>query len=375
MGKDKYKLLEDLMEHTPDVIYFKDKKGRLIMVNHAHAKGLGLRPEDVVGKTDFDIHPRERAARMVADDEYVMATGKAIVDKIERATRSDGIDNYVSTTKIPRYDARGKIVGLIGITRDITHRMQYERLRREKRVIEEKMHALEELNSMKSEFVSVVSHELRTPLAIVKEAVSLIFDEIAGPIHDKQKELLKKANDNLDRLRRIIGDLLDLTRIESGTLKLHYSRVDINNLIKESSDFFKKRAKEKQINLNYALPEKRLNLTVDAEKINQVVSNLIDNAIKFTEQDGQIKVEVKPFRKKVRVGVIDTGIGIAKKDLSRLFDKFVQVSPRGSGGVRKGIGLGLAIAKELVEAHGGQMWVESKLGVGSKFYFTLTASS
>ena len=112
----KYRLLSDLMKYIPDVIYFKDKAGRLIMVNDAHAKGLGLTPEKVVGKTDFDIFGKDRAALMAKDDEYVISKGKAIIDKIERSTRADGVDNYVSTTKIPRYDEQGRIAGLIGIT-------------------------------------------------------------------------------------------------------------------------------------------------------------------------------------------------------------------------------------------------------------------
>src|SRR3989338_6581747 len=116
-------LLLDFFHHTPDVVYFKDKKGRLILVNEAHALGLGLKPAQVVGKTDFDIFSHDRAARMAEDDQHVMKTGKPIIDKVERATRPDGIDNYVSTTKIPRYDARGRVVGLMGITRDVTKRV------------------------------------------------------------------------------------------------------------------------------------------------------------------------------------------------------------------------------------------------------------
>src|SRR3989338_4894061 len=127
----KYKLFTDLMKYSTDVIYFKDAKARLVMVNQAHAKGLGLKPEQVAGKTDFDIFPKERAQNMLVDDMQVIKTGKPIIDKVERATRADGVDNYVSTTKIPRYDEEGKVIGLIGITRDITRRMQLERLSEE----------------------------------------------------------------------------------------------------------------------------------------------------------------------------------------------------------------------------------------------------
>jgi len=271
---------------------------------------------------------------------------------------------------MPRHNEKGEIVGLIGITRDITRRMQLRRLAEERTGMQKKIRAMEEMNKIKSEFVSIVSHELRTPLAIIKEAVGLVFDEITGPISDKQKEVLLKAKDNVGRLSNIIEELLDISRIESGRFRLHYSLVDFNDLLKDSQDFFKRLAEAKGIEIEYSLPKKHLNLFIDVGRINQVLTNLISNAIKFTEQDGKIKIEVKILENKIRIGIIDTGIGIAKKSLSRLFGKFIQVS--GVAGIeRKGVGLGLSIAQELVQRHGGEIWAESKLGVGSKFYFTL----
>lgn len=358
------------MDNSPDVIYFKDRKGRLILVNRAHAKGLGLTPKQVIGKTDFDIFPKERACKMLEDDMRVIKTGKPIIDKIERATRADGVDNYVSTTKVPRYDEKGNIIGLIGITRDITKRMHLERLKDEKASIEKKLEAEQELNKLKSEFISIVSHELRTPLAIVKEAVHLISDEVPGPINQKQRGVLKNAHSNIQRLKKLIDDLLDISRIEGARFKLHYSLVNLNELLEESSDFFKKLASEKGIRLGYLLPKNQVNIFIDAERISQVISNLINNAIKFTEQGGNVRIELRLMEDRVRVGVIDTGIGISKQDRNKLFNKFVQVS-KNHEAQRQGVGLGIYIAKELIEMHGGEIWVESRLGVGSKFYFIL----
>ncbi len=365
-----YQLLRDFMDRIPDVIYFKDKLGRLIMVNQAHAKAIGLTPEEVAGKTDFDIFPKERAKVIFKDDQRVMEAGKPIIDKIERSTLRNGTDVYVSTTKIPRYNDKGEIIGLMGITRDITRRMQFEHLKREKARIERKLEVLEELNKLKSDFISTVSHELRTPLAIVKQLVMLVFEETAGPVNDKQRETLKRARDNIERLKNLIDNLLDISRIERDKLRLHYSLVNINALIKDSSDFFKKLAEERDISLKYYLPKEEVNLFVDVDRINQVLSNLINNAIKFTEEGGKIKIELKVLETKIRFGVIDTGFGIAKSDLPLLFNKFVQVSKVASA-EKKGVGLGLSIVKELIEKHGGEIWVESKLGVGTKFYFTL----
>lgn len=367
---DKYNLFSSLMDSIPDVIYFKDITGRLILVNKAHARGLGLEPKKVIGKTDFDIFPKERAKKMREDDLRVIKTGKPIIDKVERATRADGIDNYVSTTKIPRYDSKGKVIGLVGITRDITRRMQIQTLEEEKLELEKKVSALEELNKIKSEFISIASHELRTPLAITKEAVMLILDKLAGEINEKQESLLVKARENIERLRRMLEDLLDMSRIESGRLKLRYSLVNLNDLLKENSDFFIKQAQAKGVGLEYSLPEDEVNIFIDTERINQVIINLINNAIKFTEEGGKVTVELKILENRIRVGVIDTGVGISKSDLSKIFLRFVQVN-KIPGFERKGLGLGLSIVKELIEKHGGEVWAESKLGVGSKFYFTL----
>ena len=371
--KHKYSLLSDLMDRIPDVIYFKDRQGRLIMVNQAHAKGLGLKPEEVIGKTDFDLFPKERAEIMSKDDMYVMKTGKPIIDKIERATRTDGIDNYVSTTKIPRRNKKGQIIGLIGITRDITHRMQMGSLKAEKERTEKKLAIVKEIDRMKSEFVAILSHELRTPLAISKEASVQLLDGLAGPITPKQRRLLNMTKDNMERLNRMIDNLFDMSRAQKKRLRLHYSLINLNDLINSSAEFFKKIARQKNINLKYALPKEKINIFIDAERINQVISNLISNAIKFTEQNGEITVEIKILEDKIRVGVIDTGIGIDKRDLSRLFTRFARL-PSMANVAGKGLGLGLYIAKELIEKHGGEIWAESSLGVGSRFYFVLPRS-
>lgn len=365
-----YKLLRDFMDHIPDVVYFKDRKGKLILVNKAHAKGLGLEPKDVIGKTDFDIFPRARARLMAKDDNYVLTTGKPIIDKIERATRPDGVDNYVTTTKIPRYDKSGRIIGLIGITRGITQRMQIERVMAERDRLKKKLEASEELSKMKSEFVSGVSHELRTPLTIVKEAVALLLDEIKGPINKEQKEIISSAQSNIEHLKKITEDLLDVSRIERGKIRLRYSLVNLNDLVKDSKEFFQRLTEEKGINLEYRLPKEEIDIFIDPDRVSQIISNLIDNAVKFTERGGKIRVELKVFEEKVRLGVIDTGIGIAGQDLPKVFHKFVQVGGRGAV-KNKGIGLGLTIVKELVERHGGEIWADSKLGIGSSFYFTL----
>lgn len=362
--------LIDLMDNIPDGIYFKNTRGKFILVNKAYARGIGWEPEQIVGRTDFDIFPKKHAQRMVQDDKCVLNSGKSVVDKIERALRRDGTDHYVSTTKIPRYDGKGKIVGLIGVTRDVTKRVQFEQLKEKKLHRQKKLEMLEDLNRSKAEFLSAVSHELRTPLSILKQLLMLIYEETLGPVNDKQREVLVKMRHNTERLREMIDKLLDISRLESKNFKLRYSLVNIAELLKDSQEYFKELAAEKDIVLSSHLPKEEVDIFIDPERIRQVVSNLLNNAVKFTEHNGRIRLEVAVLDDKIRVGVFDTGIGIRGEDIPRLFHKFTQVSGK-SEAEKKGVGLGLAIARELVERHGGEIWAESQPGAGSKFYFTL----
>ena len=370
MKTNQYHLLTDFMGNIPDQIYIKDTKGKFIFVNKAYAKGLGLDISEILGKTESEFFPGRQAERLAKEDQDVMRAGRSIVNKIEKITKGGGAEGYVSVTKIPRQGNNGRMIGLIGITRDMTKQMKFERLRGERLLMERKLEMLESLNKVKTEFISSVSHELRTPLAIIKQLLSLMYDETIGPISDQQREVLVKARYNIERLKNIIDEMLDLSRIEGKGISLRYSLVNMNDLLKESQGFYRELAGEKNISLSYQLPKTDVNIFIDAERIIQCVTNLINNAIKFTRENGKIKVEVQILETKVRIGVIDTGIGIAKSDLSKVFGKFVQVS-HFDNAERKGIGLGLSIVKEIVEKHGGEIWIESKLGAGSKIYFTL----
>ena len=362
------RLWSDFMENIPDRIYFKDRTGKFTFVNNAFASALKMNSKQIVGKTDSAFS--SRMAEMVEDDTHVLNTGEPVIDKVKKIDRPSDGEYYILITKIPRRDEQGRVIGLISVVKDITKRMHYEHQKEERQDKENKLEMLEDLNRVRTEFVSAVSHELRTPLAVIHQLLMLIYDETAGPVNDKQREILVKVRHNIDRQKNIIDKMLDISRIEGKELALRYSLANINDLLRDSKEFFQGLAAEKNIKLSYSLPDSDISLFIDAERIIQIITNLINNAIKFTEENGQIRVEVKVLEDKVRVGVIDTGIGIANADLPRVFDKFVQLSS--SDAARKqGIGLGLTIVKELVEKHGGEIWIESKIGEGSKFYFTL----
>ncbi|MCF7871187.1 MAG: PAS domain-containing protein [Candidatus Omnitrophica bacterium] len=368
--EDLVRLFTELMDNIPDVIYFKDKKGKIVLVNRAYAKGLGTTPDKVVGKTDFDIFPKSRAKLMQKDDLWVIKNKKPIIDKVERATRPDGQDNYSSTTKIPRFDEKGSVIGLIGITRDITRRRRLEQLEEDKHQMQRKIRSLKEINQLKSEFISIVSHELRTPLAIINQVVMVLLDELTGPLNEKQKDVIAKAKNNVNRLSNMVNKLLDVSRMQRGVLELHYGLINLKSLLKDFGDSFQEFAKKKGITIKYDFCSDDINLFCDPERLSQIVSNLIDNAVKFTEEKSTITIELRKMAAKVRIGVIDQGIGIAKNKINKIFDKFSQVSGLTRSN-KEGVGLGLSLVKDLVKKHNGKIWVESKLGVGSKFYFTL----
>jgi len=229
---------------------------------------------------------------------------------------------------------------------------------------------LEELNRMKSEFVSTVSHEFRTPLTTMKEFISLILDEIPGKINKEQSEFLSIVNGNINRLARLINNMLDLSRIEAGMMELIRREMNINIVLDEVIKTLQQQAKEKDILIRDLLPANLPTVYGDLDKISQVLTNLIDNAIKFTPQSGNITIEGKKVNNQIQISVIDTGIGIAKADCSRVFDKFQRLE-QSTTQQTPGSGLGLSICKAIIEMHGGKIWVESEVGKGSNFSFYL----
>jgi signal transduction histidine kinase len=236
---------------------------------------------------------------------------------------------------------------------------------------EDELRQREEVDRLKDEFVSTVSHELRTPLAIVKEGISLLLDGVPGAISEPQRRVLDISKGNLDRLTRIISDLLDISRIEAGRLDLSCSRVDLSDLVRQALTALETLATPRGLRLEVDLPAHPTFVWADADRVFQVLMNLAGNAVKFTDT-GFVRIRVWQEGGDIVCGVEDSGRGIAAADLPRLFEKFVQFGRR-TGGGEKGTGLGLVIAKKIVELHGGRMRAESDFGKGSRFTFTLPA--
>lgn len=237
-------------------------------------------------------------------------------------------------------------------------------------------HRLTELDQMKADFIAHVSHELRTPLTAIREGTALLLEEVPGSVTGAQREILDVVQNHCERLYHSISSLLDLSKMEVGMMEYTRAPSDLAPLIERSVETVGLIAQRKRIRIEVSCPTPLPLLSLDAGRIQQVLDNLLSNAVKFTPATGAITIAVSHQRDTgqpegwVEVRVSDTGVGIQEEDTERIFDKFYQSSqPQGES--RQGTGLGLAIARHIVLAHGGRIWVESQVGKGSTFMFTL----
>ena len=226
---------------------------------------------------------------------------------------------------------------------------------------------IKESDQLKSTLVANVSHEVRTPLAIVKLGLSNLMDGIVGKINEMQKNVVQGCQETVDRLIRLVNQLLDLSKIEAGKFMMKRSLIDINLLIDNELSNFSTMLKEKDLQLNKQIPAEPLKIWADRDKITQVFINLFGNAVKYTPENSRITVRLADVNSDVCIEVEDTGRGIPADKLNKIFDKFERVTQ----GKVLGTGLGLPIAKDIVQMHRGRIWVESELEKGSKFVVLL----
>jgi len=228
-----------------------------------------------------------------------------------------------------------------------------------------------EREKFQSELISHVSHELRTPLTTIKEFISILLDGLAGDLNPTQKDYLGITYNNINRLGRIISTLLDVSRLEAGKVKLNLEIASIKRLIKQTIYFLKPHADKKNISLATTPFSAHFPYAyIDVDRITQVLTNLIENAIKHTPSGGEIKVKAKKDKECIRISVIDNGEGIPPEDTERIFTTFYQIGIKAGPGA-KGLGLGLPICKDIIKLHRGEIWVESRKGKGSDFSFTV----
>lgn len=349
-AEDEIRKMSIALENALDGISRLDPHGRFISVNKSFAGMLSYAPEELVGlEWEKTIHPDARKKVKLAHRNMI-ASGKSEVEV--KTLRKDGSSFDAQLEFIKGTDSRNQFSGFYCFMQDITERKYRETL------------------EIKSEFISMVSHELRTPLQAMKEGIGIVADQTAGMINEDQRSFLQIALRNLERLSRLIHDVLDFQRLEAGAMEYIKEWVQIDEILDHVKNVMLPLAESKKLALHISCAKNLPHVFIDPDRIIQVLINLINNSIKFTDS-GHVTIAAEICENNsLLLSVKDTGIGIREHDLPKLFKTFSQIDS-GKFQRRQGTGLGLAISKRIVEQHGGSIWAESKIGAGSIFKFSL----
>lgn len=340
--EEKNKTLAIITNFADGLLFF-NEKNKLSLVNPQAEAFLGVKNKEIVGKSfsELESFPVFQSLKKIIEGETKGVFRKEL--KLE-----ENLILEVSTVLVKR--EKEKLGGLV-ILHDVTREKMVER--------------------MKNEFVSLSAHQLRTPLSAIKWTVKMLLGGDLGKITKEQREFLEKTYSSNERMIGLINDLLDVTRIEEGRYLSDFSSVNIEKVVETVINLQEEEIKKRDLDFEFKKPEKKLpKIKADSEKIRLVIQNLIDNAIKYTKVGGKVTVLISGGKKKIKVSVKDTGVGIPLGQQGRLFTKFFRATNAGKLEA-EGSGLGLFISKNIIEAHGGKIWFESQEGKGSSFCFTL----
>ncbi len=375
------KRFRKLLEAAPDAILEVDPEGRIVLLNEAAERMfgytrdelLGLNVETLVPAAMRSGHAAHRAAYANHPQTRPMGSGLEL-----EAQRKDGRLFPVEISLSPNWtDGALRVIASV---RDISERKQAEdriraiheqytaELAAKNEQLEGRNREVEEANRLKSEFVASMSHELRTPLHTIIGFSELLSEEVEGPLNAKQQRFVGHVLQDAHHLLELINQMLDISKIESGRLELQREAFNFAGCVEEVLAGVQPHAQAKSVRLENRNAFTEL-LYADHLRVKEILYNLLSNAVKFTGAGGAVYVESAARDGFLEVTIADTGIGIAPEELEAVFKKFYQAGDRGT--IREGTGLGLSITKQLVELHGGKIWVESEPGRGSRFHLTL----
>ncbi len=350
-------LLHTLMDNIPDTIYFKDIKSRFTRVNKSQARVLGLHdPKSAVGKMDRDFFDEQHARIAYADEQKIIRTKQPLVDKIENLRMSDGKYHWVTATKVPIINKKDQVIGLVGISRDITDRKHAE----EKQI--GLLKELESANQELKEFAYVISHDLKAPLRAIGSLVDWIYTDYKGRFDKEGKEMLDLIVGRVKRMNDLIDGVLQYSRV--GRIRENRIKIDLNKMVKEVVETIAPPS-----NIHIAVENKLPNIRSEKTRIKQIFLNLLNNAVKYNDKPkGEIRIFCDTNNGYWKFGIADNGPGIHEKYYEKIFQIFQTLAPRDKV---ESTGVGLALVKKIVEIYGGKIWVESKVGYGTTFFFTL----
>ena len=339
------KRIETLLNNMHDPVIGLDNDGRILSANDAALKIMGLRSEDIIGKPASEVALRNDLLKSLIVNE--LESVKAHPMKIF----ADGKESYferenVTISIVPTGEEHPAEIGNFIILRNIT--------------------AFKELDFAKTNFIATVSHELKTPISSIKLSLKLLESNQTGNLNPDQLQLVESIAEDSTRLLKITGELLEMSQLETGNIQLAIGKCDVSDIVLPSLEAVKVQAEQKGILLAYSdtgLPEIR----ADKNKTSWVLINFLTNAIRYSPENASIEITTEAETDRIRVTVSDNGQGIDRKYQTRIFDRYFQVP----GKSQSGTGLGLAISREFIEAQGGSIGVESDLGLGSRFWFSL----
>lgn len=387
--------LASITTASADAIISLDNEGVIRSWNRGAELMFGYRPQEIIGRPMDVLAPEvlRRKGELDLIAQSVAEQGFVSHYETERITK-DGRTVLVDVTQTLLRDRDGRVIGCSAILRDITARKvaeqqirqlnrelearvaqrtqeleeAYQALRAKHEELQRVNQELKELDRLKSDFVSMVSHELRTPLTNINGSVELMLQAGDTLEPETQRQMLHIIGEQSARLTRLVKGILNVSRIESRNLYLHIEPVDILSLVRKVIVNLSTNAGNHRFDV---MEDDRLPpVWADPDRVEEVLTNLLDNAVKYSPEGGTITIAAHPQDGAMVISVTDRGMGIPERERDKIFDKFYRIE-RGDARETYGHGLGLYISKKLVEAHGGHMWVESELGAGSAFSFTL----
>ncbi len=352
----KQAILAAIVDSSDDAIISKTVDGIITSWNQSATNMFGFSEEEVIGKHISIIIPPERFEEETGIIENIRKGNKVDHFETERVTK-DGTKKNISVTVSPIKDHKGIIIGASKTARDISSKKEAEK---QQELYTER---LKELNQHKDEFMVMASHELKTPVTVILANLQILKLLLEGDTHSA---FVDKTLKQMLKLSNLIGNLFEVSKIQAGKLILNISTFDANLLVKEVA------ANMQQTTLTHRIlytSNPGIAVSADHYKIEQVIVNLVSNAIKYMTEPGDINVKIEKTEDNLLFRVSDNGVGIPEKDIENIFQRFYRVS--GSASSFAGSGVGLYISSEIIKAHGGKLWAESEIGKGSTFYFSI----
>jgi PAS domain S-box-containing protein len=347
--KQQEELYRDLYEEAPDAYFSVGKDGRIRRANRSATELLGYSREELVGRRVIDLYADTPNGKAVAEEVFRrFVAGEEIHEQELEVRRADGTSLWVNLSVRPIRDKDGKVAASRSIMVDITEQKK--------------------LDQLKDDFIGLVSHELRSPMTVITGAINTALTEAERLSPEETQQLLKDAAVEAESLSNLLTNLLELSRVQAQRLVLYTEAIDVRKIAHEAVDKVKRQAPTPH-DFVLQLPRNLPPVYADPLRLERILYNLLENAVKYSPSGGEVRISAKPEAGYLVIGVSDQGIGISPANQAKLFAPFQRLEKQPVG--VRGVGLGLMVCRRLVEAHGGRIWVESKPGHGSSFFFTM----